>query len=99
MPAARSRFLAVHSHSISTRPSQPVAYWRNRPPSPVLGALRQSRPHRVAMDVAQRLHELLVIADVAIVVALLPEGFAKCAHEPGQRPQPEAPQRDATKNF
>ncbi len=25
-PAARSRFLAVHSHSISTRPSQPVAY-------------------------------------------------------------------------
>jgi hypothetical protein len=27
-PAARSRFLAVHSDSISTRPSQPFAHWR-----------------------------------------------------------------------
>ncbi len=26
LPAARSRFLAVHSHSISTLPSHPVAY-------------------------------------------------------------------------
>src|SRR6266571_5072417 len=28
LPAARSRFLAVHSHSISTLPSRPVAYRR-----------------------------------------------------------------------
>ena len=28
LPAARSRFLAAHSHSISTRPSSPVAYAR-----------------------------------------------------------------------
>src|SRR5208282_6197125 len=28
LPAARSRLLAIHSHSISTRPSLPVAYWR-----------------------------------------------------------------------
>jgi len=27
-PAARSRARAVESHSISTRPAQPVAYWR-----------------------------------------------------------------------
>src|SRR5208337_4258960 len=28
LPAARSRLLATHSHSISTRPSHPVAYCR-----------------------------------------------------------------------
>jgi hypothetical protein len=28
VPAALSRFLAAHSHSISTVPAQPVAYWR-----------------------------------------------------------------------
>ena len=42
-------------------------------PTPVFGTLAQSRPHRVAMDVARRFHELLVIPNVAIVVALLPE--------------------------
>jgi hypothetical protein len=28
LPAALSRFRAAHSHSISTLPAQPVAYWR-----------------------------------------------------------------------
>src|SRR5208337_4280311 len=28
LPAALSRLRAVHSHSISTLPAQPVAYWR-----------------------------------------------------------------------
>ena len=42
-------------------------------PLPVFGTIAQSGLDRVAMDVAELLHELLVIADVEIVVALLPE--------------------------
>jgi hypothetical protein len=42
-------------------------------PGPVFGTLAESRPYRVPMDVMELLHELLMIANVEIVVALLPE--------------------------
>src|SRR5437868_4138075 len=42
LPATRSRFRAVHSDSISTRPSQPVAVAKTAP-LPVLRPLAQAR--------------------------------------------------------
>jgi hypothetical protein len=42
-------------------------------PRPVFGALAQSRLHRVAMNVVELLYELRMIANIEIVVALLPE--------------------------
>jgi len=42
-------------------------------PGPVFGTLAESRPYRVPMDVMELLQELLMIANVEIVVALLPE--------------------------
>ena len=42
-------------------------------PPPVFGTLAQSRLHRVAMNVVELLYKLRMIANVEIVVALLPE--------------------------
>jgi hypothetical protein len=42
-------------------------------PRPVFGALAQSLLHRVPMNVVELLYKLLKIANVEIVVALLPE--------------------------
>src|SRR5271165_2748827 len=41
LPAALSRLRAVHSHSISTVPAQPVAYWRK-----LLHSQSSARTHR-----------------------------------------------------
>jgi hypothetical protein len=43
LPAALSRFRAAHSHSISTLPAQPVAYWRKLLHSPSSARWRNPR--------------------------------------------------------
>ena len=45
-------------------------------PRPVFGALPQSLLHRVPMNVMKLLYKLRLIANVEIVVALLPEMVA-----------------------
>ena len=87
LPAARSRFRAIHSDSISTRlqrrlrsgencstPSPPDV--RTTQPSPASTPASQKRARlgpRIAMNVTQLLHKLRIILNIEILVPLLPE--------------------------
>ena len=51
-------------------------------PLPVLRSLAQSLLHRIAVNISQLLHKLVIVPDIEIVITLLPEVFCFADQSP-----------------
>ncbi len=73
LPAARSRFLAVHSDSSSTVPLQPSRIVGGAAPLPIFRTITRTTLHQIVMNIPKLFYKIPVIPDVEIVVTLLAE--------------------------